>query len=432
MTAVTLAPEPGRSLGNYELVRRLATGGMAELFLARHAVVPGRPLALKRMLPHLARDPAHVEMFLAEAQLASRLAHPHIVGVEDIGHGGPPYYYVMEYVRGADLLQLMQALAQRDEVLPIECAVAIGIAVCSALEHAHALTDERGRPLGIVHRDVTLANVLLGQDGSIKLTDFGIARIGRRRHTEPGMLKGKLGYMSPEQCTGAPVDHRSDLFALGIVLYEITTGDRLFSPALGATEVIERITTGRITPPAKLLPGYPAELSAIVMKALQRAPDRRYQTARAMGRDLRTFQRLRRLPTGPAVIASLLQRAFPAASGRRSRQTQQLDELVDALRSIVLPTLPARRDAPEPHAPVASPGTRHAPAPPRAGSEAPVAEAPVAPPRHRGLRRYLPALLAIALVVLGLGLSAWAAYAYVDTGAPPPPAYSSGAPAPTP
>jgi serine/threonine protein kinase len=481
---VTLASEPGRVLGSYELVRRIATGGMAELFLARHAIVPGRPLALKRMLPHLARDPIHVEMFLDEAYLASRLVHPHIVHVEDVCHGGPPYFYVMEYVRGADLLQLMQALAQRDEVVPIECAVAIAIAVCAALEHAHSLTDEHGRSLDIVHRDVSLANVLLGQDGSIKLTDFGIARIGRRRYTEPGMLKGKLGYMSPEQCTGAPVDGRSDLFSLGVVLHEITTGDRLFSPTFGATEVIERITTGGVTPPARLLPGYPPELSAIIMKALRRAPEERYQTARAMGRDLHTFQRLRRLPSGPRVIASLLQRAFPAASGRRSRQTQQLDELVEALRSIVMPTrsrldAPASEDTatsalpeatPPAHrglaataeaavevpveapivAPVIAPGVAPvvapvealaAPAPTPSPSSSPSpapASSPASSPTPRtvaaqqGARRFLPALLAIALVVLGLDVSAWLAYEYVETSAPASPVYSSGSRAPLP
>lgn len=387
---------------------------MAEIHLARIAGGDraDRHLVVKRMLPHLARDASYVEMFVAEARLASLLAHPNIVAVEEVGSDAHEYFYAMEYVRGADLRHVMQELSKQRRVVPVACAVAIGIAVCAALHHAHELTDPRGRALHVVHRDVSLANVLLGYDGAIKLADFGIAQIGHRRRTEPGILKGKLGYMSPEQCTGVTLDRRSDIFSLGVVLYEITTGERLFSPALGDEEVLARIETCAITPPSELAFDYPLELAAIIMTALQRDPDARYQTARDMQRDLQALLRVHGMAGSRNEIAALVARTFPVASPRPGREPMHpLEDVETVPRAVAeVPSLPAL------------PALASAPVVPRTLSERDVVpmipdpavhDAPSMPVPDLSYRRYLPAVLAISLVVVGIAITSWAAYTHV-------------------
>jgi len=368
---------------------------MAELYLARTAGAASTDpqLVIKRMLPDLANDPTFVEMFLAEARITAQLVHPNIVSVVDIHEQPGDYFYAMEYVRGSDLLELVRALARQHRTVPLECAVAIGIGVCAALEHAHALTDRHHRALDIVHRDVSLGNILVGYDGSVKLADFGVVRHGGRAATEPGILKGKLGYMSPEQALGAPIDRRSDLFALGIVLYEITTGERLFPPCDRDEASLARIIRCTITPPSELMFEYPLDLEAIVMTALARDPAQRYPSARDMKRDLQAWLRVHRKTGAPSVIAELVTRTFPIAAPRPgSHDSTELDALVGSLPPRIPRTISTDIVPVAPWDP--------APSPP----------APRAAPRPRSR---VPVMAAIACVFAGIVISAWAAWTHV-------------------
>jgi len=378
-------------VGRYELVRRIATGGMAEIYLAR-VIGTSNELVVKRMLPAISRDPTFVEMFLAEAKITAQLSHPNIVSVVDVSDHPDDTFYAMEYVRGTDLLELVRALSKQHRIVPLELAVGIAIAVCSALEHAHTLTDQHRRPLHIIHRDVSLANILLGYDGSVKLADFGVVRHSGRAATEPGILKGKLGYMSPEQALGAPLDRRSDLFALGIVLYEITTGERVFPPGDRDDAALARIIRCAVTSPSELMFEYPVDLAAIVMTALARDPDDRYASARDMRRDLQAWLRVHRMSGSPRAIGDLVKRMFPIATPRpRSPDTAELDALVGSLPQIprtlsteIVPVSPAE---PEP------------------------AKAPVRTPWRT--RSRIPVMAAIACVFAGIIVSAWAAWTHV-------------------
>ena len=222
----------GTNLGRYELLGLLSVGGMAEIYLARTEGIAGfeKLVVVKRMLPHFAMQAEFVEMFLAEARLGAMLDHPNVVGVHDIGEDTGNYYYAMEYVRGADLRQMMKVQGGKGEAMPLHCAIAIGLGMCAGLDHAHGLTDSAGKLLGVVHRDVSLSNVLVSYDGTVKVTDFGVAKVTAADHrTRTGTLKGKIGYMSPEQCRGAAADFRTDQFSLGAIIHEMVSGERAFA-----------------------------------------------------------------------------------------------------------------------------------------------------------------------------------------------------------
>ncbi|MBI4510338.1 MAG: serine/threonine protein kinase [Deltaproteobacteria bacterium] len=270
---------PGSRVDGYELVSRLAVGGMAEVYLAR-ALGTGELVAFKRILPQHAQSDEFIQMFLDEAQLASTLCHPNLVRVYDMGTHAGSYYFTMEYVRGWDLRAIQQAARQQGRPLSIENALSIVMGAAAGLHHAHEQVDDNGQPLNIVHRDVSPANVLVTREGAVKVVDFGIAKAATRNaQTQVGTLKGKISYMSPEQCLAESVDRRSDVFALGIVLYELTTSARPFQ---GDNEISiwHKITHGAAPPPAALIEGYPAGLQRIVMKALQRNRSERFATAK--------------------------------------------------------------------------------------------------------------------------------------------------------
>jgi serine/threonine-protein kinase len=275
--------EAPRAIGRYTLLGRIARGGMAELHLARADGPAGfeKLVALKLVLPHLADDPQFIAMFLDEARLAARLDHPHIAHVLDLECIDGRHVIVMEYVHGRDLRAVLTAAA-RKSALPLACALTILRDACAALHYAHELRGADGRPLGIVHRDVSPQNLVIRYDGVTKLVDFGVAKASTHASvTRTGMLKGKLGYMSPEHCLGKPIDRRSDVFALGIVAYEATTGLRLFHGDNEAA-IINRIVEARFEPPCEAVPGYPAALEAVVVRALQRDPAKRFATAQEM------------------------------------------------------------------------------------------------------------------------------------------------------
>ena len=227
---------PRASLGRYQLVRHLASGGMADVVLARVDGIEGfeRHVVVKRIRDEHLADPRFVQMFLDEARLAASLHHHNIVQVHELGEEDGEYFFAMEYVHGEDLLKVLAHLADRDDRMPIDHCVTIALNVAAALHHAHELRGPAPdrRPLGIVHCDVSPANILIGLDGDVKVIDFGIATPTQRTtQTGTDLLKGKVAYMSPEQCLGRPLDRRSDVFCLGICLYEMVTVRRLFKGA---------------------------------------------------------------------------------------------------------------------------------------------------------------------------------------------------------
>ncbi|HET6581805.1 MAG TPA: serine/threonine-protein kinase [Nannocystaceae bacterium] len=302
-------------IGRYEVVRRLALGGMAELFLGRVTGMSGfeKLVAVKRILPHLAGDSDFVAMFGREARIAASLEHPNIVHVSDLGHDGRgDYYIVMPFLVGKDLLAITRDLDRRGETMPLNHAITIVSAIAAGLDYAHHKTDARGTPLGIVHRDVSPSNIFVTYGGEIKLLDFGIARASSEvRITRPGIRKGKTRYMSPEQCQDLPLDGRSDVFSLGVILYELTTGRRLFDADNDAA-AIDQIVRNPISPPSKWMPNYPPELERIVMASLAQDRGRRYATARQLRDDLEHFAHEHRLRGNPLAVGEFVAQLFGA------------------------------------------------------------------------------------------------------------------------
>ncbi|HHH29748.1 MAG TPA: serine/threonine protein kinase [Polyangiaceae bacterium] len=283
------AIEPGRVVGRYEVVRQLAVGGMAEVYIAKQAG-PGsftRDVVLKRIHPHLARDSEFVDMFVNEATLAATLSHPSIVHVYDLVESPQGEHFIaMEYVRGCTVLRLLRRLRKQKTRLPVPFALYITLRVCEALDYAYTTPGPDGQALRIVHRDVSPSNILVGVDGQVKLFDFGVARAtSAAGTTRSGNIKGKLNYMSPEQVSGRSLDNRSDIFALGAVLYEMLVGARLFKRENEAA-VIKAILADPVQPPSEVVAELPSELDDIVLCALAKDPDARYQHVGAMARDL--------------------------------------------------------------------------------------------------------------------------------------------------
>jgi serine/threonine protein kinase len=279
---------PGSSIGRYLVKRKLAEGGMAELYLCTAMGPEGfeKEVVIKRIKAFLSSDQTFIDMFKAEARLASRLNHANVVQIFDFDRHEDAWFIAMEYVHGASLWELRRRCRELAVPFPPTLVAEIGAQTARGLHYAHTLTD-KGKPLSLVHRDVTPHNVLLSFDGGVKLTDFGIAKAGTS-FTAPGMLKGKFAYMSPEQARGERVDARTDVFALGITLWEMLTGGRLFEGDSDIA-VLRAVQESLIAPPARLNPDVPTELSEIVLKALARPLEERYQSAHELDRALATF-----------------------------------------------------------------------------------------------------------------------------------------------
>jgi serine/threonine-protein kinase len=268
-------------VGRYQLVEQLATGGMAQLYRARVTGAHGfeKPVVIKKILPHMALDRAFRAMFVDEAKIAARLQHPKIVQVYELGTEGDELFIAMEYVDGRDVLHLLKRAARTRRRLPIEMAAHIAHEIADALDYAHGAADEQGRPLGIVHRDISPGNVLVSRRGDVKLTDFGIARATQRvQKTEAGALKGKFSYMSPEQVSGLELDARSDIFSTGVVLAEMLIGRHLFSSRndLDVLLMVRDARLDRLDAHGKHIP---TALRAILDRALARRPDDRHRSA---------------------------------------------------------------------------------------------------------------------------------------------------------
>jgi serine/threonine-protein kinase len=303
-------------LGPYELTQRIATGGMAEVYLARRAGPHGfqKVVAVKRILPQLAQDADFVAMFVDEARVCARLAHPNIVQVFDFGEHDGELYMAMEYVDGTTAARLVRAAASRGEEVPLEAALYIALSVLRALDYAHSARDDENKPLALVHRDVSPGNVLIDRSGAVKLTDFGIARAAEiERRTDAGQLKGKLGYMSPEQVVGKELDARSDLFTTAIVLAELVMLRPLFSGP-SEIDVLMRIRDADLQVIDRAGTAVPDDLKPILIRAMARDRALRYPNAAAFAEALEEVLRRRRLQVGPGKLATWLEKLGLAPS----------------------------------------------------------------------------------------------------------------------
>jgi serine/threonine protein kinase len=275
--------------GRYEILDRLATGGMAEIYRARAIGAEGfrKLVVVKKILPSFTSDPEFVRMFVEEAKLAAKLHHGNIVQVYDLGRSEDgEYFIVMELVEGHDLGDLLDDLGRRGERLGVGEAIAIARQVCAGLDYAHRKRGADGKPLGIIHRDVSPQNVLISFEGEVKLTDFGIAKARTRAETtQVGFLKGKYGYMSPEQARGEALDQRSDLFNVGILLYEMLAGERLFEGS-DDHSTLHQMRNAEVVPLVKVRADLPEALTSIVQKALAPRPEGRFQSAAALDQAL--------------------------------------------------------------------------------------------------------------------------------------------------
>ncbi len=318
---------------------------MAELFLARDPEANDFRV-IKRILPYLSREPDFVQMFLDEARIAAQLHHQNVVQVFELGRLHDSIFISMEYVDGVDLRNLLQAVLKRGSPVPIGIAAWIAARVCDGLQYAHNRVGLDGRPMEIIHRDISPQNVMVGYDGRVKLVDFGIAKAGAfMQRSKPGVIKGKFLYLSPEQLSLKPIDHRADLFALGSMLYEVTTGKSPFQKS--STEaVILAIRNEEPPPPHLLFPQYPVELSRIVMRCLARDRNRRYQQAGEISADLTRFLgRYNR--TSQADVAKYVATLFGEDGDRTVMNVPGLD----ALRRELAAASPARPPPPPPPRP---------------------------------------------------------------------------------
>lgn len=316
----------------YTITERLDQGGMAEVFRGVAESIQGfkKSVAIKRILPNLTQNEKFVSMFLDEAKLSLYLQHANIVQVFDIGQADQIYFLVMEYINGCNLKHLLERLKKRNRKIELAPAIYVMIECCKALNYAHNLENpENGEPLHIVHRDISPPNILLSKMGEIKLVDFGLAKANSQiESTDPGVVKGKFSYLSPEAASGLEVDHRADIFAVGIILWEMFTGRRLF---YGDTDyqTVELVRQARIPSAAALNPDIAPELEGIIRKALERDPNQRYQEAADLGDALSQFLFSHRMKVTARDIASLVKDA--AIEQERARSQKPKGSVIDRL-----------------------------------------------------------------------------------------------------
>jgi serine/threonine-protein kinase len=342
-----------RPFGKYILLRQLAIGGMAEVYLARQSGPAGfeKECVIKRILPSLAADQQFVNMFLDEARIAARLSHPNIVQIFDLGSiNEGDYFLAMEHVHGVDLQQIEEAEAQRGGHIPLAIAVRICSNVAEGLEHAHRATDARGAALGLVHRDVTPSNVIVSFDGVGKILDFGIAKaVAKKGRTEVGVIKGKIPYMSPEQVQGEPLDFRSDIFSLGTMLYELTTGHKPFEGE-GPADLSMKILHDDPHPPDFYVERFPSGLSDLIERAMAKKSADRFQSARELHEALEEFLLQAGIRSTSHDVAAYLEGLFPGlrdkarAEAASSLPVEVTDPTVPMMNMNVRGTDPNQRE----------------------------------------------------------------------------------------
>lgn len=325
-----------RAFGKYTLLREIASGGMAKVYLAIQRAVAGfeKLVVLKRILPELARDPNFVEMLLAEARTAATLNHPNVVQTFDVGENEGTYFIAMEYINGEDVRSIVRGMKHKNvSDIPLEHTLTIINGMCAGLAYAHEKRGLDGEPLNIVHRDISPQNVLITFTGDVKIVDFGIAKSSEAAASEKttsGQLKGKVPYMSPEQARGEDIDHRSDIFALGIMLFELTTGRRLFK-AKSDYDTLRLICDREYPRPSQVRPEYPPALEAIVMRALEKDRNVRYQSARDMQADLEAFIREEKIAASTVSLSTWMNFLFEEKIAQQKTVLQDVKQLADVI-----------------------------------------------------------------------------------------------------
>ncbi|MBL9025208.1 MAG: serine/threonine protein kinase [Myxococcales bacterium] len=315
----------------YRVLERLASGGMAEVFIAESAGIEGfkKRVAIKRVLPHLSEKKRFISMFLDEARLSAQLSHSNCVQVFDIGVGDNAYFIVMEYVDGSDLKAVIDYLKSNNRVFPVEAATLIAIRICEGLTYAHELQGGDGKDLHIVHRDMSPPNVLITKHGEVKIVDFGLAKAtSQLEKSEPGIIKGKFSYLAPEAALGGDVDLRADIFAVGIILWELLSGKRLF---LADTDfgTVKMVQQAQVPALRSMRPDVPEELDRILARALAKDPNARYRSARDLGRDLTACLYRQGKPVSSFDIAELVRGAMALRKKKAPDKTSVIDKLIE-------------------------------------------------------------------------------------------------------
>jgi serine/threonine-protein kinase len=382
--------------GKYTLIRKLATGGMAELFLAIQKSMAGfeKLLVIKRILPAMNKDRAFIDMLLHEARIAATLSHPNVVQVFDVGEVDGAYFIAMEHVHGEDLRSIVRHMKKRDVVeFPLEHALSIVLGMCAGLAYSHEKRDLDGTALNIVHRDVSPQNVVVTFTGDVKVVDFGIAKSDARieEHSKNGHLKGKVPYMSPEQARGEPIDWRSDIFATGVILFELTTGKRLFK-GTSEYDTLKLIVDREYPLPSQARLGYPRELEVIVMRALTKDRAERWQSAREMQGAIEEFVRKERLAVSTIALSKFMQGLFEDKLASQKEALLQGKQLADI---IALEQSADSMGSIDTRTPISSTG----------GAARTLSGAPATRGRARGL---WVAAGAAAIVMTAAGIALWA------------------------
>jgi serine/threonine-protein kinase len=315
----------------YRVKERLASGGMAEVFLAESAGIEGfkKQVAIKRVLPALSEKKRFIAMFLDEARLSAHLTHSNVAQVFDIGVGDNAYFIVMEYVDGADLKAVIEYMRKSGRAFPAEHAAFIASKLCEGLTYAHELAGPEGQPLKIIHRDMSPPNVLITKHGEVKIVDFGLAKAtSQLEKSDSGVIKGKFGYLSPEAAQGLEIDHRTDIFAVGIILWEMLAGRRLF---LGDTDyaTVQMVQAAKVPPIREINPAVPADLEPILARALARDPAKRYPSARDLGKELTAFLYRHGRPVTSYDIAELVRAAVALRKRTQVEKSSIIDKLIE-------------------------------------------------------------------------------------------------------
>jgi serine/threonine protein kinase len=318
--------------GRYQLLKKLATGGMAQIYLARQLGPEGfeKLLVVKRILPHLAENEEFITMFLDEARIAARLNHPNVVQIFDLGAQDDSFFIAMEFIHGEDVRRVWKHADKIGKPIPLALICRIIIEACAGLDYAHKKLDGSGRPLNIVHRDISPQNILVSFEGGVKIVDFGIAKAADQATvTRSGVLKGKYSYMSPEQAAGQPIDCRTDIFALGVVLYELLTGTRLFKRATDI-QTLNAVTECKLAPPSEVNDRIPPDLNEIVMKALAKDRTQRYSEARQLGAALESWLLLHGIPASTAAVAEFMHEIYADRLKHEQEEGRLLIETAEA------------------------------------------------------------------------------------------------------
>ncbi|MFO0669418.1 MAG: serine/threonine-protein kinase [Polyangiaceae bacterium] len=422
IATVTSQGMPER-LGPYQVLGKLAEGGMAVIYLGRR-VTPGdgpSHVALKVIKEEYAKNREFVDMFVDEARIAAKLDHPSIVKLYDAGREGDRLYFAMELLTGQSLWHVWEACRERGVRLKYDLAAWIGARVAEALHHAHELKDARGVSQELVHRDVNQTNIFLTYDGHVKVIDFGLAKaLGRISRTGAGIVKGKLAYMSPEQTVGKPIDRRTDVFALGATLWEVTCDRRLFR-GKDDTETLKAVHEADVPDPTKIVVGYPPHLAQTLLRALERDPDKRFATAQDLARslDASSLEGGRRL--SPASLAEVMRALFERERARQAAWLAEASAPRDASGRAV-PTMrppvtgsyvsmgeaaPSTSELFSPASLSPSPPTEPPPKPPSGAAATTVvagASRPPEPPR-RAHPLLVAVVLSVVLAAVGAGLA---------------------------